>query len=426
MELGGAREIQAKTAWIAAGEFTAAAVGFATSILSAAFLGLEEFGVFGVSMALVATFGALLALPVDDVAARRFQQARREDEDAYPIWSLYYWAVLAFGLARLGILLAALPLFGLLYSSRISAPTALLIVGVTFSAGDSVIVGLFNVQGRAPVIGASRAIGPLLRLGLVALLRPESSVALALIHLTGSAVGSGFVLTAGLAALRRPPTFQLLVVEFRRSRAIVSSLFLASSLRGLANNIDQLLVGRLLGFDATGVYRLGRSIAAAPTVLISVLRFVNGPQIREDAIAGNLSSLRRTLWTLSSWSLISSVAALVGWVLLGRVFVSAVFGEGSADVYLMGGLLILATALENVTTWSKILPAALNNGRLALLDATWYAVAPIPFIIVGIKLLDLPGVAYAMMFVSGFASAAWFWIVARILQRQWMPDGPAS
>lgn len=397
-----------RTGWVASGELGAALAGFVAGILSAKLLGSREFGLYGIAAALVATGGAFLSVPLDDMASRRYQEVKAKGGDAEQMWSLYYWVNLVFGLLRFLLLLCAIPVFALLYSSRISATAAILVLTVTVSTADWMIVGLLNVREKGLPIGIARAIGPVLRLGLVAVILPHSALELALVQLAGSVASSAYLLYEARRDIRRPSPRSQWIPELRARRSILGHLFAASSLRGFAGNVDQLVVGRWLGFEAAGIYRLARSIASAPTILASVLRFVKSPDIRDAAIAEEFHRLRRILYRLSSVNVLLGIGALAGWLLLGRPLINVVLGEEFAPLYLIASLLIVASALEYVTAWSKVLPVALNRGRLALVDATWYAASPIPFLAAGIGFFGLPGAAYAMMVVSTVASIAWW------------------
>lgn len=396
-----------RAGWVASGELAAALAGFVAGILSAGLLGVREFGLFGVAAALVASGGAFLGVPLEDVAARRYQEVTRSGGDGERTWSIYYWANSAFGLLRCVLLLAAIPLFELLYSPQISKTTAILAVAITVGTGDTTIVGLMNVHKKGRTIGVARAIGPVTRLGLVASFLPRSAPELALIQLAGSVASSVYLLLEARRHLRRPGPRSGWIAELRSSRKLLAHIFAASSLRGFAGNVDQLLVGRWLGFDAAGIYRLARSIASTPTLVASVLRFVKGPDIRDAAIAEDFHRVRRILLSLSSVSVLLGIGALTGWLILGQPLIHLVLGDEFAQVFWIGALLIIASAFEYVTAWSKLLPVALGRGHLALIDATWYAASPIPLLVVGIHLFGLPGAAYAMMVVSGLASAAW-------------------
>jgi O-antigen/teichoic acid export membrane protein len=394
--------------WVASGELGGALAGFVASIFSAKLLGVREFGMFGIAAALAATGGAFLAVPLEDVAARRYQQLVKHSHDAKRTWSVYYWTNWVFGLLRFAILLAAIPAFAVLYPSLISATAAILVAAITISTNDSTIISLLNVRQRGRPIGIARLTAPTLRLGLLALLQPHSASELALIQLAGSVASSAYLIWLARSYVTRHGCRLLWISELRASRRVLGHLFVASSLRGLTGNVDQLLVGRWLGFRAAGIYRLAASIANAPTIIASVLRFVKAPDIRDAAIAENLYSLRRTLFRLSGAYALLGIGTLTGWLIVGRPLVDNVLGVAFAQVYSIAFLLMVARALDYVTAWSKVLPVALNRGNLALMDATWYAASPIPFLAAGIHLLGLAGAGYAMVLVSGLASVAWF------------------
>jgi O-antigen/teichoic acid export membrane protein len=404
---------------VLSGELLAAVLGFVATVWSARLLGVAEFGRFGIAAATVALLGVLLDVRIEDVAARRYQEVSGagQVEEAARTWSAYFWSDLAFGAARAVIIAASLPIVAAIYSGRIAATAAILTGALAVSTADSTMTGVLNVLGRQTAIGAARGLAPAVRLVLVVAVQPTSAVSLAVLILTANSAATVALLMASRDLLRGPRVIRQFRAEWPSARATIVALSASTSFRGMTGTVDQLIVGGVGGEAAVGTYRLAKSVSTLPVVVSNVMRFVYVPEIVQRGIDRDVRALLTRLRKVSLVSVAIGVLALAGWAAVGRAAVSTILGSRFPGLFGVTAVLLLATLLEIATSWSKILPVALDRPRLALVEAAWYGVGPVVVTAAMASAFGVIGAAWSMVVISGSGTIGWVLFCSRLARR---------
>lgn len=398
-----------------AGEVAAAGFGFLLTLLAAARLGAENFGVFAIALAAATTATVLLDIRLEDVAARRFQALAGSPVQAADVWSSYFWADVAYAAVRLALISPAVPVVVWVYGDDVLVPVVLLAITLAISNADQAVIALLNVRLKRRAIALARAGLPLLRLLMFVVILPADADRLAIIYAISALIYSTALALAARPILQRPSSLTRLRAERRESGRLVAHLSVASSIRGLGNNLPQLLVGALLGNAAAGVFRLATSIATIPVLLASTVRFLAFPTIVAQTLHAATRELRHSLRILSFTSVGICLVALAAWAAAGQTVVGASLGRGYDAVFATALILLIAAACEYATPWSKILPVAFNQGRPATVEAIWYGFAPLIFAWPLIHQFGLEGAAWSVVLTSGIASVVWWRYLDRLL-----------
>lgn len=399
---------------IFAGEALAGVFGFGFGVLGARSVGLREYGYFGIASAAAATALIVLDVRLEDLVLRRFQEHLAGKHDG-SVWSGYLWGDLAFGLLRFVLLVAPVLLIPFLRSSAVGGLFVIVVAGSALSSADPSVSTVLNAQGRRRRVASSRVVPQLAALLGVLLFRPRSAMGLATISAVTPAFGTAVLWTALVGTVRAPSSFGGFVRRRSEWLRTVVLLSAGSTLRGPAANLDQLIVGGVLGPTKAGIYRLAKSFSSLPGVAAASLRFAETPRIMAAAVRGDQAGLRHELARLTVLSTALGGLATIAWLALGRSVLHLV-GPAFGPVYLVAALLFVAGTLDYATSWSKTVPVILDRPRWALIEGVIYLVLTPPAIFAGTKVGGLTGTALIMIAITTTGSIAWIWTTARRLQ----------
>jgi O-antigen/teichoic acid export membrane protein len=379
------------------------AITAATTILLARALLADELGV--IAILTVALNAGLLVQEFGTGSALIY---RREDEAAAAGFVLAFQ--LAVGVVLVLVFVAAAGALGAFFHSPTLAPTLRL----------GSVVFLLAPFGAVPLAGLEKALDYRRR----AVVESARAIAQAAVTIVLAFLGLGawsFVwgLVAGrlLGAALLVGTWRAFSWRFGR-RIVRETLgygrfaFGETMLWFVSVNIDDILVGRLLGPPALGVYKLGFSTVAAPAGSVGALTRVAFPaftRIRDD-----LPALRRAFARATEYSVMLGVPlfALIG--VLAAPGVTVLYGERWAEavpvVQILApyGMLWVAALLV-----SDVFKAV---GRVRVLF--WLNVARVALLVVGLLMavrFGVIGVAAVVLAVAVVTRGVQLYLVSGVL-----------
>jgi lipopolysaccharide exporter len=249
------------TTWMTITAIATRGLAFARMLALARMLAPADFGLFGIAITVMGVATIAGDLGAAAYVIYRPVQDRREVDTAF-------WMNTALAAASGGLLLAAAPLLAIVYKR----PELIPVMGAIAAAAAFQIAGNFprsilRVQSRFRAMGIievlSGSVGLLLGLALAAWGFGVWSLVLTVL-LSNSVTLVGLQLMGGWR-----PRLQV----SRRALKLVTSFstwYTASTLGWYAAmSIDNLLVGKLLGTAALGVYVMAFNIATVPFMLLS-------------------------------------------------------------------------------------------------------------------------------------------------------------
>jgi PST family polysaccharide transporter len=337
----------------------------------------------------------------------------------------------------------------LIYRREGEEEAAGFLLAFQLAAGAVLATLLLAVAGLIAGFFANPVLAPALRvLGLTYLLAPLASVPLArlekaldyrgkaLVDLSGAAVQA--LATAGLAVAglgvwsfvwgtlagkaasaaavwagwRRPVSFAFTGRLAREVLGYGRYVFGEIMLWFISVNVDDLLVGRLLGAPALGVYKVGFSTAVMPANSVGALTRVAFPafaRVRED-----LPLLRRAFLRSTEYCVLlgAPVFALIG--VLADPLVATVYGERWAEAAPVLAVLAPYSVLWVAATMVGDLMKAMGAVRAMFWINAGRAVLLVAALLLAVR-WGVLGVAFAVLGVAIVTRAVQFHLVARLL-----------
>ncbi|HET9251416.1 MAG TPA: lipopolysaccharide biosynthesis protein [Candidatus Eisenbacteria bacterium] len=239
--------------------------------------------------------------------------------------------------------------------------------------------------------------------GLQAVVQAVIVVALAILGFRYWSLVLGMVLGAGAAAIAasavRPCGF-----AWPKRSIIGDALGYGRQILGgqlawyVVSSADLLVVGRLLGASATGVYTMAFTIASTPvekiTALVGRVAFPLFSHVRND-----LPAMRRYFLLLTEGLALAGMPLAIGLALTADRFVPVVLGQKWLDAVVPLAILALLATIRSFTPMITHVLNAVGRQRFAMYNGFLMAgVGPIAFV-VGAKLWGLPGVAVGWLAV---------------------------
>lgn len=183
----------------------------------------------------------------------------------------------------------------------------------------------------------------------------------------------------------------------------------------VVTNADLLIIGRVLGQAAVGVYSLVSSIAATPVEKVASLvvrvAFPMFARVRDD-----LPALRRYLLTLTEGLALICFPLAVGLALEADKFVPVVLGDkwGAA----VGPLMLLAVlgGMRSVSPLISQVLLSIGGARFAMhIGVLMAIIAPVAFYIGAIQ-MGLTGVAAGWLVSFALTAPPVYWVVMRRIE----------
>lgn len=309
----GRRALVFNSGWLLAEKGIRLVVGQAlVTMLLARYLGPADFGVFNFAIALVALFGSLAGLGLEEILVRELV---RRPAAEHPLYLATVWR-----LKMIGAVVAALLALGVAAILRADEPrvwgvVALLAGGLLFTPWD-VFDTWFQSQSRFGPAVAARLVAFLLsaaaRVGIVLAGEPLWMLAAAVaLEPLGAAIGLAVAgRRAGARRVALPVDKQLTGTLLAEGwPLLLSGLFVLATMQ-----FDKVLVGLIAGYETAGYYaaatRLTELFYAVPVALGAAAI---------PALARRRQTDRAGYWQAARWLLIAlagigtAVAALIAW-----------------------------------------------------------------------------------------------------------------
>jgi O-antigen/teichoic acid export membrane protein len=401
------REVVTNAGWLVADKIVRLGIGVIVNVWVARYLGPADFGLFNYAQALVILFAALSTLGLPDIVVRDL--VRMRDRHQVIIAS-------AFVLRLAGAVVVLTLAVGTIVIARPHEPLSWLMVALVASAqlaqAMDVIDSQYQVASRVRVVvlirnssfvlfSALKVAAILLHLSVVvfaALLALELFFVAGIIYARAARDGLGFHIgDATLAEARR------LLVE--AAPLIVRLGAIAVYLR-----IDQVLVGRMLGDAAVGVY-------SAATRLTELWYFITTAVM--TAVVPRLAQIHHLHNDLYEAQLVKVIRGLV-WAAIGVAAMTTTLAPWIIHL-LYGDRYAAAVPVLMIHAWAGVfgtmgqaVSAWFVNARLVrfgVYQAVLAAIANIALALVLIPRFGIAGGAYAAIaaqLIAGFVSNALF------------------
>lgn len=335
------------------------ALGYAFTVVVSRALGPDGFGALGALLGLL-LIGAVPALALQAVAARRVAIARSVTGDVQAVVRHVLGASVLLGLATTGVLLLGSPLLRAYLHLDGLAPVAWLAASLAPLAVVSAAQGVLQGAERFRALAAVFVVAAGLRVigGVVAVLADGGLSEV----LAATTIGSVLAAVVALALLRQPRAAARPAV---RRDPLVRELGAASfgllALVALAN-VDVLLARHHLPAREAGLYAVGAVLAkvafwAPQAVAVLVFPRLTGDRAREV--------LNAALVCVAGFGL----ALVVGTLLLARPVLQLVFGDAYVDLAPAAWAFTALGASLAVAHLLVVNGIAVRSSRLALLVA---------------------------------------------------------
>ncbi|MBV6509255.1 MAG: hypothetical protein JJLCMIEE_02324 [Acidimicrobiales bacterium] len=342
--------LQGRTAhasvWAVALRFSDRGLLMIRTIVLARLLTPEDFGVMGVAV--------LTLTLVETLSKTGFRSAliqRRDEVDKY--LDVAWTVELLRSIFLAGVMVLAAPWIARFFGTP-EATGVVRVVAITF-----VLEGIQNIgtmyfekdlefHKRFVLLGGNTLVN--LVVSIVAAVMMRSVWALVI----GSLAGSLYTTVASYWLHPHRPR-----LAWRRQRAgeLFSYgrwVFLSSILRYVNLNLDDIIVGRVLGVDALGRYRVAYNVSQAPATELSVVvGSVMFPAF--SAVQDRPAALRRGFDATLQLVAVFSTPIAIGIVVLGPAFVSVVLGEQWVAI---------STTLQLLGIWGLLRAVGASTGPL--------------------------------------------------------------
>ena len=400
------RSLLLGVAWTAGVKWLAQILSWTSTFILARILSPNDYGLFGMAQVFMSLLGPIYDFGAGATVIQRRDYNARQVAEVGGIGLLF--GVLLFGLT----LLAARPIGGFFHEPGV-VPIILL-------------VGVFQLIRSLQVLPRS-LLARDLEFRQLALLDGMSQIIATISMFTLALLGAGVwtlpmgpifaaIVTTPIALRMRPHRVawprdrQTLRETITFGRQVIG----ARIGRYLYGDSDFLIVGRVLGKTALGLYTIGWTIATIPVERISELLTQVAPSVF-SAVQNDKRELRRYFLAISQGLAILTLPASVGLALTANDFVIVVLGEKWRMGIVPLQILSLYAAFRSLTTVTAPVLVATGNARSDMrftLLAT--AVLPISFYI-GTR-WGTTGVAMAWAIVFPIVALPLFRLVFRILE----------
>lgn len=339
--------------WSAATTAARFALQFGAQVTLARILGPDNYGVYGIGLAVLTFVGFLSGA---SFSWNLMLLPKVEDDD---IRFSFTWQILVGSACALAMYAAAPALAVFFQDPRVEGMVKLLSLAAILTAASAPATCLLQRDLNFRAIGliqlASYAVG-YLGIGVPLAMQGHGATALGVAAVAQAAM----VLVTSYIA--RPHPVRPLFSHSGGSEALATgrTVFVTNVVNWLLGNLDRVLIGRVLNAHAVGLYNVAYNLASIPgTLLLGALQptlLATGAKLQEDP----QRLARSWLVALSCVLVIATPAAVVA-ALLADDLVHLLYGPAWADSAWVLGLLFLC--LPAWASWGISTPVLWNTGR---------------------------------------------------------------
>lgn len=418
------RRRSATALWV----WASVAFGILGTVVAARALGLEEFGIFATTLAIVGFLQTLADLTVEEsltkfgfryVASGAWGRLRRLFR------SLLVLKVGGGALATLALLLVA-PLADDLFgaselTSAILAGALLPLVQSVENVGATALL----LHSRYDLRGAYQAGSSGLRLLAIAvgssLGVPETLLAIVFAQAVASSVAS----VAGLLALRRFPGAreERLGADARSIRSFIVQSSVATGVISLRTTLVPILLGLVAGPTQVGLFRIAQAPLQGLTAASSPARLVLLTEQTRDWERGLRERVLSGLRTYTRWAGALMLGAVPVFFAAMPWLVEVVFGSEYEGAVTAARIVLLAAAVHFVLGWTKSFPVTIGRPTLRILTHGIEALVAVPLVVVLGSEWGATGAAVAILGATLAFALSWGALLLRIRGELRLPPG---
>jgi O-antigen/teichoic acid export membrane protein len=387
------RSFVSNAAILTAAQYTAAGVGFVTTLVAARLLGAESFGVAAVVMAYPSVVSSFASVKTSSVTQRYVSgfRATHQHQELLAVCKLGFAIdFVAMTLAALVVLLT-IALFGDVPGAKghgdLVALFALSLPLFSLTSTAFVVVSAFGRFGLIAVLQVAQKVAILITIS-AALLAGGGTAAFVLINAGWmAAAGLIWLVVASVLLERaarghwwRAPLWPLRTLR-GELRSLLGWSFLGTTLSGAVTQVPVLLLGGLRSPTDAGYFRLASTIAVTADSLEASMNRVAYPMLAAARAAGDTHRIARLVveWSRREARLAAS-AVLVAMVALPLVVLA--LGREYLGMLLGAELMLVGTATS--AAFFYVTPYLYSEGRVkrwvvwnavyvfAVLGAGWF------------------------------------------------------
>jgi O-antigen/teichoic acid export membrane protein len=353
--------------------YLATALAFLGTVVVARGLGPHEFGTVVLAVAVVTLVMTVLDLTLEEAVVHHGYRALAKDDIGGLLGLLR--ASLALDIASgliisAGIIVFAAPLADLASAGRLDPGLVrLAVLTLLVSPAGATMGAVLQLAGRPDLRGWTMAGTNLARLaGVVVAVQIGTAEAVILAYAAGNALGAlgqriivwrlvrrRWRAPAGSRALR-VPVGELVRFGFHTS--------ITTSIAGASGSLIPLVLGRLSGPTAVGVFRVGLFPVFVADSASGPIRLALYPEQARLSAKGDLTQIRRAIrgHTLAALA-VSLPVAVAGWFALPWLL-PLLYSDQFDEAVLPARIMLIAAVARFSGAWFKTLPAALGKPQL--------------------------------------------------------------
>lgn len=409
------RRRSATALWV----WLAVAFGILGMVVAARKLGLEEFGLFATTFAVVGFFQALVDLTVEEsltkfgfryVAARDWGRLRRLFR------SLLVIKVAGGALATL-VLVALAPVADELFDAEgvtaaILAASLLPLVQSVENVGATALL----LHSRYDLRGAYQAGSGALRFLAIAIGASQGVTETFVAVVVAQLVASTVISVAGVVALRRFPAGPRtrLGADVAEIRSFVLQSSIATGVISLRTTLVPILLGLVAGPTQVGLFRIAQAPLQGLAAASSPARLVLLTEQTRDWERGQRAKVFSGVRSYTRWAGGMMLVAVPVFLVAMPWLVEVVFGAEYEGAVAAARVVLLAAAVHFTIGWTKSFPVTIGRPRLRIVTHGLEALVAIPLAVVLGAQWGATGAAVAVLASALVFAGAWAVVLVRL------------
>jgi O-antigen/teichoic acid export membrane protein len=409
------RRRSAAAAWI----YASVACGILGTIVAARVLGLDGFGVFATSLAVVGFFQIHVDITVEESLTKygfRYTEAKDWGRLRRLFRQMLLLKLVGGVLATLIVVLLA-PFADELFDAD-GVTTALLAAALLplVQSSENVATTPLLLHGRYDLRGAYQAGSAGLRLLAIVLAAPHGVTATLVGIVVAQLVATLVISVVGLSALGRFPAApsRPLAEDVAGIRSFVVQSSIATGVISVRTTLVPIVLGLVAGPTQVGLFRVAQTPQTGLAAASSPARLVLLTEQTREWERGNRVGVLAGVRTYSKWAGGLMVVAVPVFFLAMPWLVRIVFGEEYEGAVDAARIVLLAAALHFTLGWTKSLPVTVGRPRLRIFTHGLETLVAVPLVAVLGTEWGATGAAVAVLVSSVVFALAWLVVLGRL------------